>query len=233
MPTIFLDLDNVLFDADGFKKDLGGSVEEILGGSDKFWRVYEETREAKGVVDFKNIWSVAERFWGESKTEKVKTWFKEVDLSEYLMEGVEELLNFLKTKYELKILTEGSYDWQLEKLRRTGLLDHFTKDGCLNVANSSILACEDKFRFIPQLMDSEKCSRSPVVVEDKLEILREVKRVNPEAVCILMNHGVYAERSKGEDLGDIIKVESLTEVMEKVKQCSKEGDRGVGKEFYR
>ena len=148
-PVIFFDLDNVLLDTDRFKKDLFSEADSKLGhGWMEF--VYQQIKKSHRVVGYATLWKALEGN-GASKdaVNKVKEWCDELDMVEYLQEGVEDLIKHLKVDFNVKIFSEGNYDWQMRKIRKSGLL-HLITDGDNNKVETNILIAEDKIIAIPK-----------------------------------------------------------------------------------
>ncbi len=225
-PTVLLDLDNVLFRTDEFKKDLEAEAEKQGISQKVFWQVYHGVRKRKKVLDFNWFFELLAYNYGDLRTARVRNWFQEVDLVSYKMEGADELVGFLKPKVDLRILTEGDNGWQMEKLRRTGLLEQIT-DGKVWETEERILVCDDKLKHIPTLVEASKNPNGLVIVDDKREVLRLAQEVNPEVLGVLMNYGGYAAEGWSRSGGKVKVVDSLVELTEVIRGGLEGGSRGV------
>lgn len=111
--------------------------------------------------------------------------FKNSNLTSYgLYTDVKHTLEDLFKKYKLGILSTGERQFQLRKLKETGIYDLFDKD--------LVLIFEDKAAEFENL--SAKLRNLNVwYVEDKINMLELAKRASPNLKTIWFKNGPYVE----------------------------------------
>jgi len=114
--------------------------------------------------------------------------FIKSNLSEYeLYQEIIEVLEKVGKIAELGILSEGKNDFQREKLIRTGILEHFTKE--------KIHIVENKEDFINNIIKTYKDFKI-FLVDDKINILIQAKKFDPSVYAIWVKRGPFAENAE-------------------------------------
>ena len=115
-------------------------------------------------------------------------WFKKSNLKDYkLYEEVKNTLNNLSEIAALGIFSEGEINFQKTKLETTGIKKYFEE--------SNIHIFADKESNIETAIEKYKGNKV-FLIEDKLNILFEVKKKMPFVFGIWMKRGWYAENQK-------------------------------------
>ncbi len=216
-PTAIFDLDNVLFDAERFKKDLG--EEAVEGGirAEDFWCTYDLSKERIGVVSFDWLFELLEYRFGKEKSDQLSRWHREVDLKNYLMEGAGELVSQMKKSCDVKILTEGEQNWQYRKIRETGLMDEVIRKPFTGISDrkrteTNVFVVSDKLESLKGLVRAEQNQNGLVLIDDKPEVINKVSELNPAAKLVWVEYGCHADKNELKVDSRLIKVSSLREL---------------------
>lgn len=114
--------------------------------------------------------------------------FKETQLKKHsVYDEVHSVLENLSKVAELGIFSEGETDFQKTKLNKTDIKKYF-KEKYVHIA----LNKKDEIRNI---MDKYS-NKQLFLVDDKLTILYELKRVLPSIFTIWVKRGIYAKNQK-------------------------------------
>ena len=112
--------------------------------------------------------------------------FKKSNLKDYKnYDETEVVLKNLSKKTDLGIFSEGEENLQKAKLYKTGIGKYFTQGNVYILQGKNVLIEEtfEKYR-----------GNSIYLVEDKLEILNQVKSVYPDIFTVWVKRGIYAEK---------------------------------------
>lgn len=116
------------------------------------------------------------------------TLFKESALTKYaLYDEVIPLLSKLATISELGIFSKGEEEFQKTKLQKTGIEKYF------ELGNIHIF--EDKDSNMNKIIKQYEGNKI-YLVDDKLEILFNAKKINPSIVAIWVKRGPFAQDEK-------------------------------------
>lgn len=114
--------------------------------------------------------------------------FKDSNLVMYtLYPQVKNILENLNNKFTLGILSQGEKEFQIRKLHETGIFNLFDKD--------HIFITPDKHGELEGILKNLKIEKT-VFIEDKLEILKKAKNLNPAMITIWVKNGPYAQNTK-------------------------------------
>lgn len=114
--------------------------------------------------------------------------YKESQLTNLtLYEEIEQMLEEIPGEYTLGILSEGQEEFQKNKLLATKIDHHFDQQHIHIVVN--------KVENLPRLLDEYK-NESIILVDDKLPILYNAKKILPSLFCIWIKRGPYAESQR-------------------------------------
>ncbi len=134
--------------------------------------------------------------------------FKKTNLRKHkVYNEVHDVLKRLSQTAELGIFSEGETDFQEAKLKKTDIKKYFRKNYIHIATNKS-----DQIQNILEKYSSVKL----FVVDDKLTILCELKKMLPSVFAIWVKRGIYAENQKEiegfkpdyevKDLNDIVSI---------------------------
>ncbi|HEX2282340.1 MAG TPA: HAD family hydrolase [Thermomicrobiales bacterium] len=194
--TFLFDVDNTLIDNDRAKKDLSSRIAELLGvaGEQRFWELYEEVRHDRGLV---NIPLLLARYGDEldadpslAAAERRRLRFALADLvmgfpyGEYLYPGAMDAVRKARTLGQVAVLSEGDATFQPHKIWRTGLDPE---------VDGNVLVFDRKLDHLDEMTAAFPADHY-VLVEDKPEILKVVKRIlGPRVTTILVRQGKYGQ----------------------------------------
>lgn len=140
---VFFDLDHTLWD---FERNSALTFEKILPKNQipinpsefvtqyvpinyKYWELFREDKISKEELRFGRLKETFNFFNLELEQEKLEVLSEEyiryLPENNYLFEGAIELLDYLKPKYNLHIITNGFHDVQYQKLSNSKLLPYF------------------------------------------------------------------------------------------------------------
>ena len=127
LPLVFLlDVDNTLFDNDGFRADLSARLERDFGAAarDRYWALYERRRERLGYADY--LGSLQDFCDGQEPSAPL------LQMSNYLLDypfGLQLYPQALKAIAHLQgigqpvVLSDGDAVFQPRKVQRSGIWD--------------------------------------------------------------------------------------------------------------
>lgn len=147
--------------------------------------------------------------------------FRETNLGKYeLYEGEAENLEELAQIADLGIFSQEAPNIsQMRKLEETGVRKLFP--------DHRIHLYADKLSEIRGVFEKYKGRKKIVLVDDKLSVLMEAKRVNPDIVAIWINRGPYAQAQPAiEGFTPDHQVQGLTELAPLVRSiCAEFSER--------
>lgn len=142
---IFFDLDHTLWD---FEKNSALTFQKILPEADvdlvheqfintyipinaKYWKLYREERVSKAALRYARLKETFHALKYEISDEKINSLAKEYILQlpnfNHLFDGTLELLDYLKEKYTLHIITNGFEEVQTLKMKKSKIFHYFTE----------------------------------------------------------------------------------------------------------
>lgn len=104
-----------------------------------------------------------------------------------LFEEIEELLQHLHKKHTLGILSEGDPEFQKNKLLQTEIFEYF------NELHIHIVI--DKLGSLPDILKKYQTDEV-FLVDDKLPVLYNAKKILPSLKTIWVKRGMYAEQQQ-------------------------------------
>lgn len=129
--------------------------------------------------------------------------FKASGLKLYsLYPQVKNILNILSNKYTLGVLSQGEKGFQIKKLLETGIYKLFDED--------HIFITPDKHGELESIFKNLKIEKT-IFVEDKLEILKKAKELNPQMVTIWIKNGPYASTTEETHIPDF-SIENISQL---------------------
>ena len=142
---IFFDLDHTLWD---FEKNSALTFQKILPEADvdlvheqfintyipinaKYWKLYREEKVSKAALRYARLKETFHALKYEISDEKINSLAKEYILQlpnfNHLFDGTLELLDYLKEKYTLHIITNGFEEVQTLKMKNSKIFHYFTE----------------------------------------------------------------------------------------------------------
>lgn len=142
---IFFDLDHTLWD---FEKNSALTFGKILpeAGVDinfdnflftyipinsKYWKLYREDKVSKAKLRYARLKETFDALKCEVSDEVIRhlseEYIRQLPNFNHLFEGTFELLDYLKDKYQLHMITNGFEEVQTLKMSKSGILDYFQK----------------------------------------------------------------------------------------------------------
>ncbi|HUS16974.1 MAG TPA: HAD family hydrolase [Chloroflexia bacterium] len=184
---VFLyDVDNTLLDNDRLKSELDARLDRVLGveASDLFWRIYEEVREEKDVVD---IPETVIRFEGECTNpticSDVRDTIAGVNFRHYLYPGALDALAHTGRFGTNVVVSDGDAVFQRRKIVESGIAA---------AAGEHVLIYIHKENHVAEIQ-----ARFPaghyLMIDDKPRILKAMPpRFGPRLRTIFICQGKYA-----------------------------------------
>jgi FMN phosphatase YigB (HAD superfamily) len=125
MSSVFLlDVDNTLLDNDHAKADVARAISELVGPdrAARFWSLYEEVRDDRGVVDYpETLHRFRRAFPDESRLIEVDRAVLDVPYERYLYPRALDVIARLWEGGEPAIFSDGDRVYQPMKIARAGL----------------------------------------------------------------------------------------------------------------
>ena len=185
--TVFLfDVDNTLLDNDRVSKDLRAFLEREVGTErgNRYWEIFELLREELGYADYLGA---LQRYRVENPYEShllaVSTYLINYPFANRLFPNSLDALEYCKQLGKVVILTDGDVVFQPRKIERSGLLEAVEKNILIYIHKE--LELHDVERRYP--------ARHYVLVDDKLRILSEIKKIwGTRVTTVFPRQGHYA-----------------------------------------
>jgi hypothetical protein len=184
---VFLyDVDNTLLDNDRLKTELDARLDRVLGieASDLFWRLYEEVRQEKDVVD---IPATVTRFEAECTNPRicsdVRDTIAAVDFPRYLYPGALDALAHTAGLGTNVIVSDGDAIFQRRKIVESGIAAASGEHVLIYIHKEDHVA-EIQARFPADHY---------ILIDDKPRILKAMpSRLGPRLRTIFVCQGKYA-----------------------------------------
>jgi len=184
---VFLfDVDNTLLDNDRVQADLADHLTATYGAEacNRYWSIFEEVRRELGYADYLGA---LERFRLEKMHDprvlRMSSWFVDYPFGDRIYEGALSAIQHVQQWGRAVILSDGDAVFQPRKIDRAGLWAAFDGRVLIYVRKEQELA--DVERLYP--------ANRYVLVDDKLRILNEVKKVWGKRVrTVFPKQGHYA-----------------------------------------
>lgn len=212
MPRIvfLIDVDNTLLDNDRAKKELDSALRAEVGEklSARFWKIYEEVRKEKGVVDIPLALArlreqTSPTEMDELTYQHVHSIFDHYPFQKVLYPHAIETLEALRTIGTPIILTDGDCDFQAEKIFTSSLGD---------AVEGKVLIYTHKQEHLPEIIRLYPADHY-VIIDDKPSILADVKQILGEKVTtVLVKQGKYAHEQLPEGFSADISVEQIADL---------------------
>lgn len=185
--VVFLfDVDNTLLDNDRVQAELSGHLAQAYGAAarDRYWTIFEQLRGELGYADYLGA---LERYRLEDMHNpavlRMSSWLVEYPFADRLYPGALEAVKHLQRWGPAVILSDGDAVFQPRKVERSGLWQAFENRVLIYVHKEREL--DDVERLYP--------ADHYVMIDDKLRILAEMKRIWGERVTtVFPKQGHYA-----------------------------------------
>lgn len=189
--VVFLfDVDNTLLDNDRVQAHLSEHLAEAYGvaARDRYWQIFEQLRSELGYADYLGA---LERYRIEDLHSpallRMSSWLVDYPFAERLYPGALAAVKHVQQWGVPVILSDGDAVFQPRKVERSGLWRAFEDRVLIYIHKEQEL--EDVERFYP--------ARHYVMIDDKLRILAEIKKVWGERVTtVFPKQGHYALDAK-------------------------------------
>jgi FMN phosphatase YigB (HAD superfamily) len=206
--TVFLiDVDNTLLDNDRAKADAARAIRQIVGPdrAARFWSIYEEVRDERGVVDYPETLRRFRRAFGdERRLSEVDRTVLDVPFERYLYPGALDVIAYLWQRGEPAILSDGDRVYQPVKIDRAGIL--------LAVRGNVLVYAhkEDHLAEVERRFPADRY----VHVDDKAALLALTKAsLGDRVTTVHVRQGRYATDDAGGAPPDIV-VERIADLLE-------------------
>lgn len=186
-PLVFLlDVDNTLFDNDGFAADLSARLERDFGvlERDRFWSLYERRRERGGFADY--LGTLEEFRAGHDSGQKLlllSAFVLDYPFMQHLYPRALETIAHLHGMGQPVVLSDGDVVFQPRKVQRSGIWD--AVQGRVLIFLHKQLALEAVQRCYP--------ADHYVMIDDKPQLLGIMKPLMAERLTtVFVRQGHYA-----------------------------------------
>ena len=185
--TVFLlDVDNTLFDNDGFAADLSAQLEHCFGpaGRTRYWSIYEALREEVGYADYLGA---LQRFRSGLEAHpdllQIGAWLLDYPFAEHLYPAALQAIAHVQALGTTAILSDGDVVFQPHKIRRAGLWDALRGEVLVYVHKQHMLdAVQQRFPAAHYVM-----------VDDKALVLAQMKQImGARLTTVFVRQGHYA-----------------------------------------
>ncbi len=137
--------------------------------------------------------------------------FKTSNLQKHaLYKEVQDVLQKLAKIATLGIFSQGDLELQTMKLHKTNIVEHFS--------SSDIHIVEEKEKTLRQILKKYHAQKL-YLIDDKLAILRQAKKIIPSTFTIWVKRGIYAKIQKPfEDFTPDATVSNLKKVVSIIRE---------------
>jgi len=185
--VVFLfDVDNTLLDNDRVQADLSDYLEKSFGAAarDRYWAIYETLRKQLGYSDYLGALELyrLEDLHSPALL-RMASWMVDYPFADRLYPGALDAIRHARRLGPTVILSDGDAVFQPRKVERAGLWQAVEDRVLIYIHKEEEL--DDVERFYP--------ARRYVMIDDKLRILTEIKKIWGERVTtVFPKQGRYA-----------------------------------------
>jgi FMN phosphatase YigB (HAD superfamily) len=207
MSSVFLlDVDNTLLDNDHAKADVARAISELVGPdrAARFWSLYEEVRDDRGVVDYpETLHRFRRAFPDESRLVEVDRAVLDVPYERYLYPRALDVIARLWERGEPAIFSDGDRVYQPMKIARAGLL---------LATRGNVLVYEHKEDYLAEVQRRFPAERY-AHIDDRASLLARTKATLGDRVTTIhVRQGHYATQGPSGAPPDIV-VERIADVL--------------------
>ena len=192
MRKLYIDFDNTLFNTVKFNDNCSSFLEKYNISKEEQVKVFKDLN--KDIFDYKEILEAISKKYNIDK-ELLFNDYNEVLKGNYIFDDTIEFLEYCKDKYDLRLLTWGNNEYQLEKIGCAKISKYFNE-----------LIITQKYKF-----DIEIDYKNSIFLDDNPRDLKGLMNKNSYLV-IRLCRGKYKNYEK--EL-EVISVNSLKEIIEK------------------
>ena len=188
--VFLIDVDNTLIDNDFIKSDLDKHLRVEMGNAltDRFWELYEQARQERGVVDIplalkrlREQTSLSEL--DEQTYQYVHSIFDNYPFYKRLYPYAIETLDYLRTMGLTVIVSDGDMVFQAEKIIKSQLAE---------AVEGRVLLFAHKQEYLDEIMRTYPADHY-VMIDDHPQILHDSKKIMRDRLTtIFVKQGHYA-----------------------------------------
>jgi FMN phosphatase YigB (HAD superfamily) len=187
--VILLDVDNTLFDNDGFAADLSARLDRDFGSAarDRYWALYERRREDLGYADYLGALQDfrAQQDAGPALLQ-MSTFLLDYPFAQHLYPHTLEALAHLGAIGQPVVLSDGDIVFQPRKVQRSGIWD---------AVAGRVLICTHKQHALEAVQRHYPADHY-AMIDDKPLLLAAMKQVmGPRLTTVFVRQGHYAQAS--------------------------------------
>jgi FMN phosphatase YigB (HAD superfamily) len=184
--VFLLDVDNTLLDNDRFAADLGNTLEQAFGTTerDRYWAIYAQLRDELGYADYLGA---LQRFRtgldNDPSLLQMSAYLLEYPFAERLYPHALDTVAHLRTLGPTAILSDGDVVFQPRKIQHAGLWKALRGEVLIYLHKQQMLVA----------MQQRYPAAHYVMVDDKPQILAEMKqRLGHKLTTVFVRQGHYA-----------------------------------------
>jgi len=189
---VLLDVDNTLFDNDGFADDLDARLGELLGDElrERYWALYETVRAERQCADYlEPLQRIRKEVAHDPPLLELSLFLLEYSFARRLLPSALEVIRHVATLAEVVVLSDGDVVLQPHKIRRSGIWE---------AVSGRVVVGLHKEHELAELERRYPAGRY-VMVDDKPHILSAMKLGLGERVTtVFVKQGHYAVESMGQ-----------------------------------
>jgi FMN phosphatase YigB (HAD superfamily) len=183
--TFLLDVDNTLLDNDRITSDLREYLEDQLGRThaESYWAHFEKRRRELGYADYLGaLQGYREEHPHDAHILKVSCFLVDYPFADRLFPKALDVIEALKKKGQVVIVSDGDVVFQPIKIQRSGLSK--AVDGHVLIYIHKERETDDVQQRYP--------SAHYVMIDDKLNVLAGMKKCCPVVTTLFVRQGRYA-----------------------------------------
>ena len=187
--VFLLDVDNTLLDNDRFGADLGDTLEQAFGATqrERYWAIYGKLRDELGYADYLGA---LQRFRvgldNEPPLLQMSKYLLEYPFPARLYPHALDTVAHLRTLGPTVILSDGDMVFQPRKIQHAGLWDALNGEVLIYVHKQQMLVA----------MQQRYPAAHYVMIDDKPQILAEMKqRLGQRLTTVFVEQGHYAAQA--------------------------------------
>ena len=191
--VFLLDVDNTLLDNDRFAADLGDTLEQAFGATERerYWSIYAELRDSLGYADYLGT---LQRFRvgldNEPALLQMSRYLLEYPFAERLYPHALETIAHLRSLAPTVILSDGDVVFQPRKVEHAGIWKAVHGEVLIYVHKQQMLVA----------MQQRYPAAHYVMIDDKPQILADMKRrMGHKLSTVFVRQGHYAAASEAMD----------------------------------
>jgi FMN phosphatase YigB (HAD superfamily) len=185
--VFLLDVDNTLLDNDRFADDLGDTLEQAFGATERerYWSIYERLRDEFGYADYLGALQQFRRgLECAPALLQMSRYLLEYPFADRLYPHALETIEHLRTLAPTVILSDGDVVFQPRKLQLAGIW---------TAVCGEVMICLHKQRMLVAMQQRYPAAHY-VMVDDKPQILSEMKqKLGHKLTTVFVRQGHYAE----------------------------------------